>query len=54
MPLTRVRASRIVNGKLQVEAETGLDRIPFQHALEAAVKGIATQAGSPSVKRRSV
>ena len=54
MPLTRVRASRIVDGKLQVEAETGLNRIPFQHALEAAIEGIATQAGSPLIERHGV
>lgn len=52
MPLSRVRVSRIVEKTLQIEIETSLDRIPFQHALEAAIKGYATQAGSPSVKRR--
>lgn len=48
MPLSRVRVSREVEKKLQVEVETSLGRIPFQHALEAAIKGIAKQASSPS------
>lgn len=42
MPLTRVRTSREAGNKLQLEVETGLDRIPFQRALDAATEGIAT------------
>jgi dihydropteroate synthase len=42
MPLTRVRTARETGDKLQLEVETALGRIPFQHALDAAIKGIAT------------
>lgn len=51
MPLTRVRATQAAGDKLRLEVETGLDRIPFQHALDAAIRGVAIQAGSPVFER---
>jgi hypothetical protein len=52
MPLTRVRATQAAGDKLRLEIETGLDRIPFQHALDASIRGVATQDGSPVFERR--
>jgi hypothetical protein len=51
MPLTRVRTTQTMGDKLRLEIETGLDRIPFQHALDAAIRGVATHAGSPVFER---
>ena len=51
MPLTRVRATQAAGDKLRLEIETGLDRIPFQHALDAAIRGVATQISSPIFER---
>ncbi len=51
MPLTRVRGAHAAGDTLRLEVETGLDRIPFQRALDAAIRDIATQDGSPAFER---
>lgn len=45
MPLTRVRGSNasLPGGQLQLEVETALDRIPFQHELDSALGAAATK-----------
>ena len=52
MPLTRVRGTHAAGDTLRLEGETSLDRIPFQRALDAAIRNIATQDGSPVFERR--
>lgn len=51
MPLTRVRGTEVTGDVLRLEVETGLDRIPFRRALDAAIDGAATLAGDPSFER---
>lgn len=51
MPLTRVRGTHAAGDTLRLEVETSLDRIPFQHALDAAIREVAIQAGSPVFER---
>ncbi len=53
MPLSRVRQVEGGGGALRVTVETGLDSVPFQRAVDAAVDGLAMLASPASCTRDS-